>query len=77
MENFNLYNLPDDVLFKSNESFYEFVEQVIRARNGSTFCDPTRVAKWCFMIYLNSKLHKYVFDNQFTVNEFLKKTIIF
>jgi len=39
MENFNLYNLPDDVLFKSNESFYEFVEQV----TGKTEADILRV----------------------------------
>lgn len=28
MEVFNLYNLPDDVLFKSNDNFYDFVSQV-------------------------------------------------
>lgn len=28
METFNVYNLQDDVLFKSNDSFYEFVTQV-------------------------------------------------
>ena len=28
METFDSYNLKDDVLFKSNEDFYEFVEQV-------------------------------------------------
>jgi hypothetical protein len=39
MEIFDLYNLPADVLLKSNESFYDFVEQV----SGKVEADILRV----------------------------------
>ncbi|CAF2884807.1 unnamed protein product [Rotaria sp. Silwood2] len=39
MEIFDLFNLPDDVLLKSNESFYGFVEQV----TGKVEADILRV----------------------------------